>query len=187
MHSSLCKWVRASQLCSLKIKAVGFPWASARGLRFLATVAVHGAEGGGDCVLAPSDFYYFPTFFFFSLLTFLFFLLLHPREQMASREVIQFLIYFNLSKKKKKKQQKQTSTLIYWQGENEASHLPETEQYQYLRSASLIPSKQAVIGMLAAIFHVSLSIPTPPPPTSLLLWSYYWNISTSSMMQLSEG
>lgn len=34
----------------------------------------------------------------------------------------------------------------------------ETEQYQYLRSASLIPSKQAVIGMFAVIFHVSLLI-----------------------------
>lgn len=37
----------------------------------------------------------------------------------------------------------------------------ETEQYQYLRSASLIPSKQAVIGMFAVIFHVGLLISPP--------------------------
>lgn len=50
---------------------------------------------------------------------------------------------------------------------------PKTEQYQYLRSASLIPSKQAVIGMFPVISHVGLLI---SPLWSLIILSKYLNI-----------
>lgn len=57
----------------------------------------------------------------------------------------------------------------------------ETEQYQYLRSASLIPSKQAVIGMFAVIFHVGLLIHhhhphLPPLSATLIILSKHLNI-----------
>lgn len=167
MHSSPRKWMRVFQLCSLKIKSS----------RFLKRLLMLGSWWK----LLSMVLKYCPRC---SFILFLSSFVLFKRNLLLNQAVLSFQLIrnefkqaqsniFNSSyslgenKKKKKNIHSHLVTSRKW-----SSSTLKTEQYQYPRSASLIPSKQAVIGMLAVIFHVRLLI---SPLCSLIILSKHLN------------
>lgn len=149
---------------------------SASDVGFVVKVAVRGAEWLPPLPLLPLSVFCLLSFIF------LFFFLVFKRNLLLNQTFALFRATGNdlnrrnlkastpLILQGKKRKREFTHTLVT--SRKRGSSTLKTEQYQYPGSASLIPSKQAVIGMLAVIFHVRLLI---SPLCSLIILSKHLN------------